>query len=61
LLPSLLAGGTMAFVALGLKTNTIIFARLLLGFFVYGALLLLISRARLLGASRTLRHCLTGI
>src|SRR6266478_6834422 len=61
LLPSLLAGGAMAAVTLGLKTNVVVAARLLLGFFAYGALLLLVSRARLLGASRTLRHCLSGM
>jgi len=60
LFPCLLAGGAMAVVALGLKTNTIIAARLLLGFLAYAALLLLFSRARLLEATRTLRHCLSG-
>ena len=61
LVPSLLAGGAMAAVTLGLRTNVAVAARLLLGFFAYGALLLLVSRARVLGASRTLRHCLSGM
>jgi O-antigen/teichoic acid export membrane protein len=60
LLPCLLAGGAMVIVSLGLKTNAVVATRLLLGFLAYGMLLLLVSRARLLGASRTLRHCLSG-
>jgi O-antigen/teichoic acid export membrane protein len=60
LLPCLLAGGAMVIVSLGLKTNAVVATRLLLGFLAYGMLLLLVSRTRLLGASRTLRHCLSG-
>jgi O-antigen/teichoic acid export membrane protein len=60
LLPCLLAGGAMAIVSLGLKTNAVIATRLLLGFLAYAMLLLVVSRTRLLGASRTLRHCLSG-
>ncbi len=61
LLPCLLAGSVMAAVALGLKANTVVVARLLLGFLAYAMLLLLFSRTRLLGAGRTLRHCLSGV
>jgi PST family polysaccharide transporter len=58
--PCMLAGGAMTAVILILKTDVVAGARLLLGFITYGALLLLVSRARLLGAGRTLRHCLSG-
>jgi O-antigen/teichoic acid export membrane protein len=61
LLPCLVAGGTMAAVTVILKTDAVAAARLLLGFFTYGALLLLVWRARLMGAGRTLRHCLSGV
>jgi O-antigen/teichoic acid export membrane protein len=60
LLPSLFAGGAMAAVALGLKTDQAVAARLIFGFLAYGVLLIVISRSRLLGAGRTLRHCLSG-
>jgi hypothetical protein len=61
LLPCLLAGGAMAAVTLLFKTDAIAAARLLLGVLTYGALLLLVGRSRLLGAGRTLRHCLSGV
>jgi O-antigen/teichoic acid export membrane protein len=61
LLPCLVAGGTMAAVTVILKTDAVAAARLLLGFSTYGALLLLVWRARLMGAGRTLRHCLSGV
>jgi O-antigen/teichoic acid export membrane protein len=61
LLPCLVAGGAMAAVTLILKTDAVAAARLLLGVLTYGALLLLVWRARLMGASRTLRHCLSGV
>jgi len=51
----------MAAVTVILKTDAVAAARLLLGFFTYGALLLLVWRARLMGAGRTLRHCLSGV
>jgi O-antigen/teichoic acid export membrane protein len=61
LLPCLVAGGAMAAVTLILKTDALAASRLLLGVLTYGALLLLVWRARLMGAGRTLRHCLSGV
>jgi O-antigen/teichoic acid export membrane protein len=61
LLPCLLAGGAMAAVTLFFKTDAVAAARLFFGVLTYGALLLLVWRARLLGAGRTLRHCLSGV
>ena len=61
LLPCLLAGGAMAGVTLFFKTDAVASARLLLGVLTYAALLLLVWRARLMGAGRTLRHCLSGV
>jgi O-antigen/teichoic acid export membrane protein len=60
-LPCLLAGGAMAAVTLFFKTDAVAAARLFFGVLTYGALLLLVWRARLLGAGRTLRHCLSGV
>src|SRR6266446_1918682 len=61
LLPCFLAGGAMAAVTLFFKPDTVAAASMLLGVLTYGALLLLVWRARLMGASRTLRHCLSGV
>jgi O-antigen/teichoic acid export membrane protein len=61
LFPCLLAGSAMAAIAIGLRADAVIAARLLLGFLAYAVLLLLLSRGRLLGAGRTLRHCLSGV
>jgi O-antigen/teichoic acid export membrane protein len=61
LLPCLLAGGAMAGVTLFFRTDAVASARLLLGVLTYAALLLLVWRARLMGAGRTLRHCLSGV
>jgi O-antigen/teichoic acid export membrane protein len=61
LLPSFLAGGAMAAVTLFFKPDTVAAASMLLGVLTYGALLLLVWRARLMGAGRTLRHCLSGV
>jgi O-antigen/teichoic acid export membrane protein len=60
LLPCFLAGGAMAAVTMFFKPDTVAPASMLLGVLTYGALLLLVWRARLLGAGRTLRHCLSG-
>jgi O-antigen/teichoic acid export membrane protein len=61
LLPCFLAGGAMASVTLFFKPDTVAAASMLLGVLTYGALLLLVWRARLMGAGRTLRHCLSGV
>ncbi len=61
LLPCFLAGGAMAAVTLFFKPDTVAAASMLLGVLTYGALLLLVWRARLMGAGRTLRHCLSGV
>jgi O-antigen/teichoic acid export membrane protein len=61
LLPCLFAGGAMAAVTLFFKTDAVAALRLFFGVLTYGALLLLVWRARLLGAGRTLRHCLSGV
>src|SRR6266481_1483802 len=61
LLPCLVAGGVMAGVTLFFKPDTVAAASMLLGVLTYGALLLLVWRARLMGAGRTLRHCLSGV
>jgi O-antigen/teichoic acid export membrane protein len=61
LLPCFLAGGAMAAVTLFFKPDTVAAASMLLGILTYGALLLLVWRARLMGAGRTLRHCLSGV
>src|SRR6266436_3508954 len=61
LLPCFLAGGAMAAVTLFFKPDTVAAASMLLGVLTYGALLLLVGRTRLLGAGRTLRHCLSGV
>jgi hypothetical protein len=51
----------MAGVTLFFKTDAVASARLFLGVLTYAALLLLVWRARLMGAGRTLRHCLSGV
>jgi len=61
LLPCFLAGGAMLSVTLFFKPDTVAAASMLLGVLTYGALLLLLWRARLMGAGRTLRHCLSGV
>src|SRR6266704_4678334 len=61
LLPCFLAGCAMAAVTLFFKPETVAAASMLLGVLTYGALLLLVWRARLMGAGRTLRHCLSGV
>ena len=61
LLPCFLAGGAMAAVTLFFKPDTVAAASMLLGVLTYGALLLLVWRARLMGAGRTLRHSLSGV
>jgi len=60
-LPCFLAGGAMAAVTLFFKADTVAAASMLLGVLTYGALLLLVWRVRLMGAGRTLRHCLSGV
>jgi polysaccharide transporter, PST family len=57
--PCLLAGGVMAGVALSLKSSNV-GTSLVSGLLAYGIMLLLLSRKRLIGASLTLRHCLSG-
>jgi polysaccharide transporter, PST family len=59
LLPCLLAGAVMA-IAVLLANSTFLMARLAVGLVAYTILLLVLSRSRLIGASRTLRHCLSG-
>jgi O-antigen/teichoic acid export membrane protein len=58
--PSLFAGALMAFTALQLPTNLSLWLRAIAALLVYAAVLLMVSRRHLLGAGRTLRHCLSG-
>jgi PST family polysaccharide transporter len=59
LFPCLVAGAAMA-IAVFLVGSTFLIAKLALGLVAYAILLLVLSRPRLIGASRTLRHCLSG-
>ncbi len=60
LIPSLLAGALMAFTSLRIYPGTFPVLRGVAGLLVYATVLLLVSRRQLLGASRTVRHCLGG-